>query len=149
MFIHIYLQLLNIFNDKLFFSVIIFNQSCWFTMLCIFLCIYVYMHIYFVFIHIQIYVFYIQIYRRNSFSLNLSLQEFPGGTVFRIQHCHCLGLGHCRSARSVPGPGTSICCGWRQKNKIKFKKLSLSIYIYISIYSSRSNDFLSFSQIYS
>ena len=35
----------------------------------------------------------------------------------RIQHCHCCDLGHCCGKSSVPGLGTSVCCGHGQKKK--------------------------------
>ena len=38
-------------------------------------------------------------------------QEFPGGMAVRDLHCHCCGMG------SIPGPGTSACCGHSQKKK--------------------------------
>ena len=33
----------------------------------------------------------------------------------RIWDRHCCGLGHCHGAGSIPGPGTSTCCGHRQE----------------------------------
>uniref|UniRef100_A0A8D0MSL8 [histone H3]-trimethyl-L-lysine(9) demethylase n=1 Tax=Sus scrofa TaxID=9823 RepID=A0A8D0MSL8_PIG len=40
----------------------------------------------------------------------------------RDLHFHCCGSGHCCDAGSIPGPGTSACCGCSQKVKITQKK---------------------------
>jgi len=37
----------------------------------------------------------------------------------KIQHCHSCGIGCSSSSDSIPGPGTSICCGYSQKRKKK------------------------------
>ena len=34
----------------------------------------------------------------------------------RIQHCHCCGTG------SIPGPGTSACCGCQERKEGKERK---------------------------
>ena len=42
----------------------------------------------------------------------------------RIQHCYCHGSGHCCNTHSIPGPGTSICCGYSQKEKKEKKSMA-------------------------
>ena len=41
----------------------------------------------------------------------------------QIQHCHCCGLDRCCDAGSIPGPGSSACLGFGQKNQKQTKKL--------------------------
>ena len=45
----------------------------------------------------------------------LGVTWWPSG--LGIQHCHCYGWGHCHGIGSVPGLGTSTCCGHGQKNQ--------------------------------
>ena len=40
----------------------------------------------------------------------------------RIQHCHRCGIDCSYGQDSVPGPGTSLCCGCGQKTKTKTKE---------------------------
>ena len=40
----------------------------------------------------------------------------------RIWHCLSCGIGHSCSSDLIPGPGTSICCGWSQKKTNKNTK---------------------------
>ena len=39
-----------------------------------------------------------------------------------MQHCHSCALGHCCGAGSIPGSGTSACCGHGQNSKNKTKQ---------------------------
>ena len=39
----------------------------------------------------------------------------PGPAGLRIWHCHCSSSGHCCGVGSIPGLGTSTCCGHSQK----------------------------------
>ena len=47
----------------------------------------------------------------------------------RISHCRCsgsgrcYGSGHCCGSGSIPGPGTSTCCGCSQKEREREKSL--------------------------
>ena len=43
---------------------------------------------------------------------------------FSIQHCHCSGLSHCCGSGLIPGLGTSMCCGWGQKEEQRGNKIT-------------------------
>ena len=65
----------------------------------------------------------------------------------RILHCHCSVFHHCYGAGSVPGSGTSICCGCGQNNEWnknyylkefwtyrRAESITNSIHIYVCVY---------------
>lgn len=52
---------------------------------------------------------------------------------FRIEFCHCRGLGRCRGTDSIPGSGTSACLHCSQKKKKKEKK-NLWVHTYACLY---------------
>ena len=44
--------------------------------------------------------------------------------ALRIQCCHCCGSGHYCGTGSIPGPGTSTCCGRsHRKKKLNFLEI--------------------------
>lgn len=49
----------------------------------------------------------------------------------RTQHCHCCCLDYCCGSGSIPGPGTSRCCGHCQKKKKKSLRDRCTTFIFV------------------